>query len=136
MSAISITPGSVTPGSNAVIDKDHNAGATITAGQAVYLDSATNKYLLSDADAAGKGVVDGIALNGASDGQPIAVQTGGTINIGATVAVGTSYVLGTTAGAINPNADATSTWVKVHIGVATTTSAIALKIQNSGATIP
>ena len=136
MAALTITAASVLPGSNAVIDKDHNAGATITAGQPVYLDSTTNEYLVSDADAAGKGTVDGIALNAASDGQPLAVQTGGNITIGATVAVGTSYVLGSTAGAINPNADATSTWVKVHLGVATSTTVIALKIQNSGATIP
>ena len=136
MAALSITAANVVPGSNAVIDKDHNFGATVTQGQAVYLDPTTNKYLLSDADAAGKGTVDGIAVNAGSDGQPAAVQTGGDITIGATVAVGTSYVLGSTPGAINPNADATSTWKKVHLGVATSTTVIALKIQNSGATIP
>ncbi len=135
MSAITITAANVVPVAGAEIDKSRNAGATITAGQPVYLDETTNTYKLSDANlSAAASVVAGIALNGASAGQPLAVLTGGSITIGATLVKGTIYVLGATAGDIVPAADLTTGWYRSIIGVATTTAILAVKIFNSGVT--
>lgn len=108
------------------------AGATITAGKPVYLDTAENKWKLADnnvsallAGSAGLG----IALCGASDGQPIAVHQGGDINIGATLTVGETYLVSATAGAIAPIADISTNYVSV-LGVAI--SASVLRMPQSG----
>ena len=78
---LSITAANVAPSSGAQY-ADGTAGATITAGQAVYLDTSANTYKLADCDAtAATAVIAGIALNGASSGQPIKIQTAGTITI-------------------------------------------------------
>ena len=80
MADISITAANVVAGANART-LDGIAGATITAGQLVYRDSVTGKYLLSDADSATVAArsVDGIALNSASLNQPLGVQIDGEI---------------------------------------------------------
>lgn len=111
------------------------AGATVTAGQVVYLDSADNKFKLADNDSATAAVraPHGIALNGAATGQPLTVHTGGSIVIGATVAVGTVYMLSSTAGGIAPVADLGAGDYNSTIGVATSTTAIDVDIQSAGA---
>lgn len=136
MAAITITAANVAPVAGATIDKTKNAGATITAGQAVYLDTATDTWKLADANlSAAASLVGGISLNGASSGQPLAVQTGGQITIGATLIKGTVYVLGATAaGDINPVEDLTTGWYRSVIGVAITTAIMALRIFNSQVT--
>lgn len=73
MAAISIVAASVLPSSSAIIRRGI-AGATITQGQAIYVDSA-NSYVLkltttASALAAGSAGI-GIALNAASSGQPV-----------------------------------------------------------------
>lgn len=91
--------------------KTGTAGATITAGHAVYLDTATNKWKLAQCDGtAAEAGTDGlgIALHGASDGQPIDVAGAGcdvNLGAGAAAAAGTVYVVGATAGDIAPTAD-------------------------------
>ncbi len=84
MSALSITAGSVVPGSDARIDRSRYAGASITAGQVVYIGS-DGRWALADDDSATAAakIPGGIALNGASAGQPIDVQTSGSLTIGA-----------------------------------------------------
>lgn len=109
------------------------AGATITAGQALYLDSVTNTLKLCDADlsAAGADCV-GIALHGSLSGQPIKYQVDGTITIGATVVLGRSYWASATAGGIAPVGDVASPLRATLIGVATTTAVLTLKLYTSG----
>lgn len=111
------------------------AGATITAGQSVYLDSTTSTVKLADADAsAAAAAAIGIALHAALAGQPIRVQRTGDVTIGATAAmtVGTIYVVAATAGGIAPAADAeaASTWYVTPLGVAIT--AAKLRMPGSG----
>ena len=74
MTDIVITPASVIAGADASIDFGV-AGQAITAGQVVYLETATNKLKLADNNATDIEVrtARGIALNGAADGQPIGV---------------------------------------------------------------
>lgn len=110
---------------------DGIAGATITAGQPVYLNAATNRFLLAQSDGtAAEADAKGIALNGAADGQPLKVQTSGRINPGGTVAVGQVYAVSANAGGIAPYADLVSTNRVVLLGVGTTTSEIFLSIFN------
>lgn len=132
MADISVTAASVVPGSDAIY-VDGTAGETITAGMTCYKSTSDSKWYKADNnDTAAKAVVGGISLNGASLNQPIRIQTGGTITIGATVAVGTIYVQSTTAGGIAPSADlATGNYVTI-LGVATTAAIIKLGLNVSG----
>lgn len=114
------------------------AGATITAGQAVYKDSTDSyKLKLADADASlATSQMVGISLHAASSGQPLAYIKGGNLNPGATVTVGTLYVLSDTAGGIRPVADNGSGDYVTIIGVGTTSSNIRLQIYASGVQVP
>ncbi len=76
------------------------AGAAITAGQLLYLDSATNTLKLADSDALASADSVGIALHGAGVGQPIKYQTAGDITIGATILAAEPYFNSPTPGAI------------------------------------
>lgn len=110
------------------------AGGTITAGQPIYKDTGdADKYKAADSNASAlTATVDGIALHGASDGQPIKFQTTGEIDIGATTVNGTTYVLSATAGGIAPDADSTTGWYKSVIGVGKASNNIVLSLNNSG----
>lgn len=135
MTDISITAASVIPGSGATT-RDTIAGATITAGKVVALDPATGKHVLCDTDhaTAALRIAKGIALNGASDGQPMKVQTGGPITIGGTMTAGVAYYASNTAGGICPAADV-ATERSVLLGIATSTTVLDLDIQDSGVTV-
>lgn len=141
MADIVITPANVIKGSNA-ITKSGIAGEAITAGQTLYIDTdASNVLKLGDAATGGTelmATVEGVALHGASTGQPVKYQTAGSITIGGTVTVGEIYLLSTdNAGGIATESDVTDTGDFVSIvGVGTTTAIIALKIFNSSAQIP
>ena len=121
MADLSITAGNVV---SSGVTEDHVAGAPITAGQVVYLEAATNTVKLADADHATTEIhtAKGIALNGASAGQPVKVHISGNINVGATLQVGRVYVLSNTPGGIAPAADLTTTWFPNVLGVATSAS--------------
>lgn len=113
------------------------AGETIVAGQPVYLDPEVNQLMLSGS-AAGitKARAKGISLHGASLGQPLRIQTAGNITIGATILVGTTYVVSPTAGKIGPVADLISTDAVTILGVGGPTNTIKLDIQASNSVIP
>lgn len=134
MTALSITPANVKAGSNA-ITVSGLAGATITAGQAVFRDGTTGKFLLSDADGANLKQVTGLALHGAADGQPLAVQTGGDIVPGATLVAGTTYYLAPTPGDIGPLADVASGDDPIIIGIAKSASVLMMRITDPDVTI-
>lgn len=137
MADISITAANVVKGSNAVVEAG-TAGATITAGQVVYKDAADGKYKLADADSATAAAKAprGIALNGASNNQPLSILRSGDITIGATLTAGTAYYLSpTTAGGICPLADVASGDDVVLLGLAESTSVLAVDIQISGVTL-
>lgn len=137
MADLTVTAGSVVAGSNATIDKRYLAGATITAGQTVYLDTSTNTWLLADCDSsATTAVLAGVALNGAASGQPLHVLTAGQLTAGATVTVGEIYVLSGTAGGIAPEGDlASGDYVSV-LGVGISATVIDVKLHVSGVQVP
>jgi hypothetical protein len=137
MADLVITATNVAMGSDANITTG-KAGATVTAGQAVYKDPTTGKYLLSDANSATAAArnVDGIALNGGANNQPLTVQTSGPVTIGATVSVGVAYYLSNTPGGICPVADLASGSYPVLIGFATSSSVINVDIEKAGVALP
>jgi hypothetical protein len=131
---VSITPASVVPGSDAEFYRGL-AGATITAGMAVYLDEMTNTLKLADANLSLESAdVKGIALHAASANQPLKIQTAGEITIGGTVVLATVYILGAGgSGGIAPAADKASGWYTSVIGVASSASKLRINIFNSRA---
>jgi len=132
MANLTITAGNVVAGSGAK-KVAGTAGATVTAGQVVYLDSADSKYKLADADAAsGIRSPAGIALNGASNNQPLVVLKSGPVTIGATMTAGVTYYLSPTAGGICPVADVLSGDYPTIIGIATSTTVLDINIQEAG----
>lgn len=113
------------------------AAEAITAGQIVHKLASDGLIYVSDVDhaTAAKRVVNGIAVNGAAQGQPVEYQDGGVINIGATVTVGTVYVGSDTPGGIMPAADLESGDNVAIVGVGLTTANIGLSIYNSGVAV-
>ena len=135
MAAITVTAGSVVPGSDANVATGF-AGATITAGQVLYIDTANSNVLkLAQCDGTAlEATVAGIALNGASSGQVVNYIKGGTVTIGGTTVAGTMYGVGTTAGDIIPHADIATTNKVSYVGYATTTGILSVQINNTGIT--
>lgn len=133
MADLSITAGSVLAGGGST-KRAGTAGATITAGQVVYLDTSDGRYKLADADSGTAAVRSpfGIALNGASAGQPLTVCTRGAVTIGATVTAGTTYYLSPNPGGIAPLADLLSGDYPTIVGIATSTSVIDVQFIESG----
>ncbi|PDS67960.1 hypothetical protein [Rhizobium phaseoli] len=107
------------------------AGETITAGKAVYLSSTTKKWMLADSNSATAEArqAKGIALNGASLNQPIAVHKSGDLTIGATLVAGTAYYLSDTPGGICPLADVGAGEYVCLLGLAKSTSVLSVDIQ-------
>lgn len=135
MADITITSSAVVAGDGATTVTG-TAGAAITAGQAVYKDSTTGKYLLADSDSATAAAkrAAGIALNGAALNQPLKVLTAGAVTIGATLTAGATYFLSNTAGGICPDADVGTGENVCLIGIAASASVLNVDIQNPGVT--
>lgn len=132
MADLSITAANVIAGSGAVIEHG-TAGATITAGQTVYLDEVTTgRYKLADADGSGTTRPRGIALHGASDGQPLAVIKEGRLTINAVLTAGVSYFQSPTPGGIAPRADVLTGDIVTYLGTAISTTVLNLDIDYSG----
>ncbi len=127
---ITVTAASVVAGTDSV-RVDGIAGETIAAGKGVYLSSATKRWMLADSNSATVEArkATGIALNGASAGQPVAVHKSGDITIGAALTAGTSYYLSDTPGGICPLADVGSGEYVCLLGLAKSASVLAVNIQ-------
>jgi hypothetical protein len=114
------------------------AGATVTAGQAVYLDSTTSTLKLAQSDGtAAEADAVGVALHAAGSGQPLVYASqGALINIGATTTKATTYVVSATAGGVAPQADLVSTNKIVRLGYATDAAgAFVVDIRNTGVSV-
>jgi hypothetical protein len=133
MSDLSITAASVKQGDGAVTVVG-TAGETITAGQNVYKSSTTNKWMKADSNSATAEArtPTGIALNGAALDQPVTVQKSGKVTIGATLTAGVAYYQSDTAGGICPVADVGSGEYATVIGIATSTTELAIDFVASG----
>lgn len=136
MADISITAASVIKTAS-TLEREGIAGGTITAGMPLYIDSAdANALKPAQADAATTDDVAGIALHGASDGQPIKFAVGGDLTLNAVLTAGTVYVLSANAaGGVAPWADLGSGDYVTIVGVATSTTNLTIVRQTTGITI-
>lgn len=135
MADLAITVASVLAGAGSSI-KHGTAGAAVTAGQAVYLDTATGTYKLADNDAAvALHSAAGIALHGSLGGQPLAVLLGGPVTIGAAMVAGSAYYLSSTPGALCPAADLGIGDEPVLIGLASSTTVLDVAIRETNVTL-
>lgn len=127
MTALAVTATAVLPTSSMQYQRGI-AGGTITAGQAIYLDTSTGKYLAASNAALASSLAVGIALNGAAINQVIEFATSGLITIGATTVQGQPYYLGT-AGGIIPVDDFAGGEYVTRIGEAINVTQIDLSIK-------
>ncbi len=137
MAALSITAASVLANSNAVRDSGI-AGEVIAAGQAIYVNSTTNRVMLADTNSATAEarVAKGIALNGAAAAeQPVAYIKEGDLTVNAVLTKGVGVYLGGAPGAIVPVADLTTGDYTCFLGIAKSTTVLAIKIQSAGVSI-
>lgn len=137
MTDLSVTAASCVPGSNSN-QVQGIAGETIAQGKAVYKSSSTGKWMLADSNAAsaearGSDVSNvGIALTGSSLNQPIVVHKSGDLTLGATMTAGIPYFLSDAPGGVCPIADVGSGEYVVQIGIATSTTVLAVKPVYTG----
>lgn len=134
MADLTITAASVIQGSNAVVVHG-TAGASITAGDAVYKDSADSEWKLADnndTDLKSGSNGFGIALHAAEDGQPLSVQTQGNIDLGATLSVGETYIVSANAGKIADIGDATTNTYMTYVGYADAADNLVMAIGHTG----
>lgn len=130
MANLVITAASVLAAADASVSAGH-AGEAVTAGQAVYLSSATKKWMLGDSNSATVEArqAKGIALNSAALNQPLSVHRSGDITLGAVLTPGVAYYLSDTPGAICPVADVGSGEYVCLLGLAKSTTVLAVDIQ-------
>ncbi len=133
---ITITPANTIAGANAVTEQGR-AGAAVTAGQVVYLDPADGLLKLADCNSgtAAARSPRGIALHAASINQPLLIQRSGPLTLGATLVAGVAYYLSGTAGGIRPVADNIAGDFPVILGLATSTTVLAVSIQEAGVSL-
>lgn len=134
MTDLTVTAASVLPGANAKRTSGViGTGVTVTAGQSVYIDPADNRVKLADADAVTSAASAGIAELGGGAGQEIPIiYEDDDFTPGATLAVGETYVVSTTAGGIAPIADISSGDFPTHLMVAKSTTKAKLKVVIGG----
>jgi hypothetical protein len=138
MADITITAANVAASSTAVIKKEYNFGATVTAGQIVYLDTA-NKWQLGDSNAAVTGneqtATRGYALNGGANNQPAAVVVEDSdFTLGGTLTNGSAVYESVNAGASTHDVPTTGAY-PVYMGQAKSASKMVLKPNASGVVI-
>ena len=106
-------------------------GEAVTEGQPGY-QATTGKYLQADASVVTTAAATGVFLTPAAlDGYAI-FATSGLINLGATLAVGETYVVSATKGAIAPIGDLTTGEFVTPLGIAISTSELRLVPRASG----
>lgn len=138
--SLSITAANVVAAAGTVITRGIS-GAVLTAGMPVYKDAAAaNKYKKCDSDhSLAIATCEGITLNGASDGQPIAIagRTGDGINLGATLTVGELYLISPSSGLIDPPDPVAQSGTRLTtLGIATAANNLQLHIRNTGVRQP
>ena len=112
-------------------------GEAVTQGMPLYVSTDGKWYQCDANDTAAKAVVGAIAISpGSTDGYGLVAKPGtspgkSTVNLGATLAVGTVYAVSATKGAIAPIADIGSAEFISVIGVATTTALIDFQVSVS-----
>ncbi len=133
MAAISVTAANVIPSTSATIYTG-TAGATITQGQPLYLDTTTSTYKL--ANALTNNPVAGVALVGASNGQQMVLcSRDPNFTPGFSVTTGNVILVGNVAGQLNPYEDRATGWYVTSLGVMIAPTKMNFYITGSNAAI-
>ena len=115
MAAFSITAANVLHSTSATVFTG-TAGATITQGQPLYLDTVTNTYKL--ANSLTNSPVAGIAMVGASANQDMVIcSRDPNFAPGFTINTGNFVIVGNVAGQLNPVEDRATGWYVTSLGV-------------------
>ena len=124
-----LDPTTVVPGDGSQLTNGI-AGVAIVAGDVCALDPATQRFILATTANIAGARVRGVAVCSASIGQPMRVQTGGILNVGAALlTIGELYALsGLTAGKIGPVADLGAGDFVTVLGIAQTTSLLQMRL--------
>lgn len=134
MSNLSPTAANVKRVSGSIFTK--TAGAAVVRGDMCYVKASDGKAYLGQCD----GTTEEaealyMALNDAAADQPVTLQKGGEVNLGAILTVGVVYVLSAAAGKIAPLADLVSTNKLTIVGTARTTSILRLSPNAPGGAV-
>jgi len=129
MADITITAANVIPASTAK-RRAGTFGETITAGLFVYEDlNDSNALKIATNAAESSAKVAGMAANGGADGQAGDIITEGDVTVGAVLEAGEAYML-STAGKMAPIADTAENDYMTYLGIAKSTSVLALNIHS------
>lgn len=122
------------PGSANTVIRVVAYGATISAGNPVYLDATDSTYKLCDTNLSlAASAVVGVALTpGVSGGYGVIATSGSVFLVGTTMAVSETYLAGTTAGDLMPVGDLASGGYNSRVGVASTANLLTLSISATG----
>lgn len=111
-------------------------GEAVTQGQPGYATS-DDEYFRADADDTElKAKASGIFMTAAAANKYAIFATGGSVDVGATLAIGETYVVSDTVGGIKPIGDLASGDYVTHLGVASATNQLDIDINATGAQVP
>jgi len=130
---LSITAGGVHIVGATTVTERALAGEAVSQGDAVYKGD-DGQWYVADCTDAGKHAAVGIALTAGGAGDRVVVVTSGLMDLGATLTVGTVYVL-SAAGNIAPAADLASSDYVTVLGVAVAADQFDVSIHASGAQV-
>jgi hypothetical protein len=133
MAALTITAANVQLMSSTVAYRLLQAGEAVTQGESVYKAADQKYYLTLNNGTALQAQAAAIALTPAATSEYFLAATSGDIDLGATLTVGETYVVGTVAGTIEPIGDIVGGSLEyvTHLGIASAADTLALDIQIS-----
>lgn len=109
------------------------AGQALTAGLVCQIEAGSTRVTLTLSGTLELARVHGIASHAASPGQPLRLQTGGQLSLGAALlTVGEVYVLSRNGGMIAPVGDLLPGAFVTLLGIAYTTSVLGLSLWSTG----
>jgi hypothetical protein len=140
MADLTIIPDDVRPGADAILNQEDCGENGVEIGDSLYKRNSDGKVLKSDANTGDpvKAAFYGYAVSNADLNQPIIVQTGGTIFLGAygMADEGELYIVSSNAGATAVVADKTTGWITSVIGYGDELGNIVISKINTGKTSP
>lgn len=131
MAGLTITAANVQAGSD-TRTKLVQYGEAVTQGEPVYLKDADSKYWLCDNSTAVLAAAAGIALTGGAADDYGLIAISGDIELGATLAVGEVYTVGSTSGEIHPDTDLATTELLTILGFGKTADIFTVNIVATG----
>jgi hypothetical protein len=131
MADLVVIAANVKPGSD-LVTKRGIAGETISAGDSLFIATDGELELCEKDQAVADAACVGVAVNDAAALQPVEYGITGTIDMGAILAIGQTYIVGAGPGGLAPEADAAVGNFTTVVGIATTANILKLGILQSG----